>query len=82
MQLKMDSPVMSQPLNVVTPLSEKWRTNPQTRLGFVLALVETVPSVKVAPVGQTHLATRDPSIIEGWELQGIETTIHGIKLYR
>jgi hypothetical protein len=71
---------MSQPANVVTPLSPNWRTNPKTRLEFVLALVERYPSAKIAPIGQGHLASRDLSVIEDWELQEVKTEIHGVRL--
>ena len=71
---------MSQPANVATPLSPNWRTHPKTRLEFVLAQVERFPSAKIAPIGQGHLASRDLSVIENWELQEVKTEIHGVQL--
>jgi len=71
---------MSQPGNVATPLSPNWRTHPTTRLEFVLALVERFPRAKIAPIGQGHLASRDLSVIENWELQEVKTEIHGVRL--
>jgi len=71
---------MSHPTSVATPLSPRWRTQPKTRLEFVLALVERFPSAQIAPIGESHLATRDLSIIENWELQEVKTEIHGVRL--
>jgi hypothetical protein len=70
----------SKPPGVISPLSPKWKTHPKTQLEFLLALVETAPDVKIAPINQPKLATRDPSTIESWELQGIETVALGIGL--
>jgi hypothetical protein len=71
---------MSQPANVATPLSSNWRTHPKTRLEFVLALVERFPNAKIAPIGMRYLASRDLSVIEKWELQEVQTEIHGVRL--